>query len=158
MQMAIIEFSRNVCKLKGANSEEADPKTKYPVIHIMEDQKIYLEKRQYGGTIRLGSWPAVIDKKSKLYDLYKTPKVMERHRHRYEFNNEYRRGLEKCGLKVSATSPDGKLVEAIEIPTHPFFVGTQYHPELQSRPLTPHPLFLGFLEAARKNKLKMSKN
>ncbi len=150
MQMAVIEYARNVCHLKSANSEEVDPKTKYPVIHVMEDQKKYLEKHQYGGTIRLGQWPAVINKKSKLFDLYKQDKVMERHRHRYEFNNKYRKILEKFGLKVSATSPDGKLVEAIELSDHPFFIGTQYHPELQSRPLTPHPLFVGFLEACLK--------
>ena len=150
MQMAVAEFARNVCKMKGANSEEADPKTKYPVIHLMKDQEKYLAKHQYGGTIRLGAWPAVIDKKSHLYNMYKTDKISERHRHRYEFNNEYKEKLEKAGLKVSATSPDGKLVEAIEIPDHPFFIATQYHPELQSRPLTPHPLFIGFLEACAK--------
>ena len=148
MQIAVIEFARNVCNLKNANSEEVNPKTEYPVIHIMPDQKKYLAKHQYGGTIRLGQWPAVINKKTKLFDLYKSEKVLERHRHRYEFNNKYKNILEKAGLKISATSPDGKLVEAIELPNHPFFIGTQYHPELQSRPLTPHPLFLGFLEAA----------
>ena len=150
MQMAVVEFARNVCQMKGANSIEANPKTKYPVISIMEDQKKYLEKHQYGGTIRLGQWPAVISRKTKLYELYEKDSVLERHRHRYEFNNKYKKALEKCGLVVSATSPDGKLVEAIEIPNHPFFIGTQYHPELQSRPLTPHPIFLGFLEACLK--------
>ena len=150
MQMAVVEFARNVCQMKGANSIEANPKTKYPVISIMEDQKKYLEKHQYGGTIRLGQWPAVISRKTKLYELYEKESVLERHRHRYEFNNKYKKALEKCGLVVSATSPDGKLVEAIEIPNHPFFIGTQYHPELQSRPLTPHPIFLGFLEACLK--------
>lgn len=150
MQMAVIEFARNVAGLKGANSEEVDPKTKYSVIALMKDQEKYLAKHQYGGTIRLGAWPAVIDKKSLLFKLYGTDKVSERHRHRYEFNNNFKEKLEKAGLKVSATSPDGKLVEAIELPNHPFFVGTQYHPELQSRPLTPHPIFLGFLEACLK--------
>src|SRR3989344_376501 len=150
MQMAVVEFARNVCQMKGANSIEANPKTKYPVISIMEDQKKYLEKHQYVGTIRLGQWPAVISRKTKLYELYEKESVLERHRHRYEFNNKYKKALEKCGLVVSATSPDGKLVEAIEIPNHPFFIGTQYHPELQSRPLTPHPIFLGFLEACLK--------
>ncbi len=150
MQMAVIEFARNVCHLKNANSEEVDPKTKYPVIHVMKNQKKYLEKRQYGGTIRLGQWPAVLNKKSKLFDIYKQEKVLERHRHRYELNNKYKKLLEKNGLKIAATSPDGKLVEAIEIFDHPFFIATQYHPELQSRPLTPHPLFIGFLEACLK--------
>ncbi len=147
MQMAVIEFARDVCGLKGANSSEVDPKTKYPVIHLMPDQEKYLARHQYGGTIRLGQWPAVIEKKSKLFSLYHQAKILERHRHRYEFNNKYRRVLESKGLLVSAVSPDGKLVEAIEIPGHPFFIGTQYHPELQSRPLTPHPLFVGFLKA-----------
>lgn len=157
MQMAVIEFARNVCGIKGANSEEVDPKTKYPVIHVMPDQKQYLEKHQYGGTIRLGSWPTKISKNSKLYELYKLETVMERHRHRYEVNNKYREALEKKGLKISGVSPDGKLVEAIELPNHPFFVGTQYHPELQSRPLTPHPLFVGFLKACLKNESQNKK-
>jgi len=147
MQMAVIEFARNICHLKNANSEEVDPKTKYPVIHIMPDQKKYLEKHQYGGTIRLGSWQAKINKNSNLYKIYGANTVSERHRHRYEFNNKYRKILEKAGLKISATSLDGKLVEAIELSDHPFFIGTQYHPELQSRPLTPHPIFIEFLKA-----------
>lgn len=147
MQMAVIEFARNVAKLKGANSQEVDPKTKYPVIHLMKDQKKYLAKHQFGGTIRLGQWPTKISKNSKLHECYQCDSVMERHRHRYEFNGKYRRILEKNGLKISGLSPDGKLVEAIELLNHPFFVGTQYHPELQSRPLSPHPLFLGFLQA-----------
>lgn len=147
MQMAVIEYARNVAKLKGANSEEVDPKTKYPIIHLMKDQQKYLAKQQYGGTIRLGQWPTVINKNSKLFDLYRKEKVMERHRHRYEFNHKYRKLLEKKGLVIAGVSPDGRLVEAIELPNHPFFIGTQYHPELQSRPLSPHPLFLGFIEA-----------
>lgn len=150
MQMAVIEFARNVCGMAGANSTEVDPETKFPVIHIMPDQEKYLAKRQYGGTIRLGQWPAVLDKSSRVYKIYKEERVMERHRHRYEFNNKYKKVLESRGLKVAAVSPDGKLVEAIEFPDHPFFVGTQYHPELQSRPLSPHPLFLSFLEACLK--------
>ncbi len=150
MQMAVIEFARNVCGLTGANSTEVDEKTKYPVIHLMKDQEKYLKKHQYGGTIRLGQWPAQIDKNSKLFKIYEKENVLERHRHRYEFNNKYRKILEKKGLKIAAVSPDGKLVEAIELADHPFFVGTQYHPELQSRPLSPHPLFLGFLEACLK--------
>lgn len=164
MQMAVIEFARNVCGMKGANSQEVDQKTKFPVIHVMPDQKKYLAKRQYGGTIRLGQWPTKIkNEKGKLRDLYEKYKefakeyikdlvVMERHRHRYEVNNKFRKRLEKAGMRFSGVSPDGKLVEAIELPDHPFFVGTQFHPELQSRPLTPHPLFLGFMESVIKQR------
>jgi len=164
MQMATIEFARNVVGLKGANSTEADPKTLYPVIHVMPDQKKYLEKKQYGGTIRLGAWPCLIKKGTKLDEAYKKygqvenapwyqdrkgkvskSVIYERHRHRYEFNNKYKKDLEKAGFIISGTSPDGKLVEAIELKDHPFFVGTQYHPEYISRPLTPHPLFVSYL-------------
>ena len=165
MQMATIEFARNVLNLKKANTTEADPKTPHPVIHIMPDQKEYLSKRQYGGTIRLGAWPCVVKKGSKLEEAYlkyglqskDRPKngkilVFERHRHRYEFNNKYRAKYEKNGFIFSGTSPDGKLVEAIEITNHPFFLGTQFHPEYISRPLTPHPLFISFLEAVIKLK------
>lgn len=170
MQMAVIEYARNVAGLEGANSEEADTKTKYPVVHIMPDQKKYLEAHQYGGTIRLGSWPCIVKKGTLLEKAYsdygKEPNkiqnsndkftnnnvVNERHRHRYEFNNEYREVLEKAGMVISGTSPDGKLVEAVELPreTHPFFVGTQFHPEYKSRPMSPHPLFIAFLEAGAK--------
>jgi CTP synthase len=163
MQMAVIEFSRNVLGLKGANSEEVDSKARHPVVHIMPDQKKYLEKHQYGGTIRLGSWPCVIRKDTKLEEAYskklfkKKEKiknepvslammVYERHRHRYEVNNDYRERLEKAGMKISGTSPDGKLVEAIELLNHPFFVATQFHPEYKSRPLDPHPIFADFVE------------
>ena len=158
MQLATVEFARNVAKLKGAHSTEADPDTKHPVIHIMPDQKKYLQKHQYGGTIRLGSWPCVLKKGTLLHQAYKSymPSaishmlVHERHRHRYEFNNKYRAKLAKLGLIISGTSPDGKLVEAIELKPqlHPFFVGTQFHPEYQSRPLSPHPLFTSLLQAA----------
>jgi len=147
MQMAVIEFARNVAHLKGANSTEADAKTSHPVIHVMPDQAEYLAKKQYGGTIRLGSWPSVLSKGSKIkaaYEKYSSDKISpwlkgndlkskatiyERHRHRYEFNNNYREQLEKAGLIISGLSPDGQLVEAIELPDHPFFVGTQFHPE-----------------------------
>lgn len=154
MQMAVIEFARNMCGLKDANSSEINPKTKYPVVHVMEDQKKYLEAKQYGGTIRLGGWPCVITDGSLLNQIYKTHNVLERHRHRYEVNNEFKDVLAKKGLIFSGMSPDGKLVEAIELPKslHPFFVGTQFHPEYQSRPLSPHPIFVSFLEAALKTK------
>jgi len=162
MQMAVIEFARNVLKLEGANSEEVDSKTKYPVIHIMPDQKEYLEQKNYGGTIRLGAWPCKLKKGSLLERAYlekgfedikgkMNPKiVMERHRHRYEVNEEYKKELENAGMIISGTSPDGTLGEAVELSTkvHPFFVGTQFHPEYKSRPLSPHPLFRAFIEAA----------
>lgn len=158
MQMACIEFGRNVCKLKGANSKEIDRKTKHPVITIMAGQEKYLKKRQYGGTIRLGYWPCKVFKKSKLGSYYSRYKglpsgnvVMERHRHRYEFNKKYKKMFEEKGMVFSGMSPDKKLVEAIELLDHPFFVGTQFHPEFVSRPLAPHPVFLGFVESCLKN-------
>lgn len=147
MQMAVIEYARNVLNLKNANTEEADPNTKYPVIHTMDYQKELIKNKQYGGTIRLGSWPCKIKKKTKLYKIYKQENINERHRHRYEFNNKYRDDFENNGLTISGTSPDGKLVEAIEITNHKFFVGTQFHPEYKSRPLTPHPIFVEFLKS-----------
>jgi CTP synthase len=173
MQMACIEFARDVLKLDLANSTEADPETKYPVVHVMPEQAEYIAKKQYGGTIRLGSWPCQLKPGTLLKKIYEkygsekdapwhqnnglnvapagTPNVIyERHRHRYEFNNDYREQFEKAGLVISGTSPDGKLVEAIEIKDHPFFVGTQFHPEYISRPLTPHPIFMAFMNAASK--------
>ena len=165
MQMAVIEYARHVLNLTGANSEEVDPKTPHPVIHIMPNQKEYLEKQNYGGTIRLGAWPCVLKKGSILEESYKndtnfekeqTDKgiiVYERHRHRYEVNDIYKAKLEEAGLIISGTSPDGKLAEAIELPRkiHPFFVGTQFHPEYKSRPLRPHPLFKAFMRSVKDN-------
>ena len=151
MQLATVEFARNVARLETANSTEINPTTPHPVIHIMPDQAKYLQAHQYGGTIRLGSWPCKIKPGTILAQAYSPHKIIhERHRHRYEFNNRYRARLEKLGLIISGTSPDGKLVEAIELDPklHPFFVGTQFHPEYQSRPLSPHPLFLALLTAA----------
>ncbi len=148
MQMAVIEFARNVLSLKNANSIEIDSETKYPVIHIMPNQKEYLNKKQYGGTIRLGSWPCILKKGSKLANIYNDKNMInERHRHRYEFNNIYRERFEKAGMVFSGTSPDGKLIEAIELKNHKFFIGTQFHPEYISRPLTPHPIFVSFLSS-----------
>jgi CTP synthase len=158
MQMAVIEYARNVLGIKGANSEEVELKTKDPVIHLMEDQKSNIENGTYGGTIRLGAWPCKVKEGSRLEEQYKNygnelfdslPVVQERHRHRYEFNNEYRDRFEKAGLVLSGKSPDDMLVEAIELPkkVHPFFIGTQYHPELKTRFLAPHPLFMGFVKA-----------
>jgi len=150
MQMAVIEFARNVLGFTGANSTEVNPKTKYPVIHIMPDQKKYLEKHQYGGTIRLGAWPCKVLPETKLHMAYGKWQISERHRHRYEFNNKYRQIFKKRGMKISGVSPDGKLVEAVEISDHPFFVGSQFHPEYKSRPLFPHPLFFEFIKAVIK--------
>ena len=161
MQMAVVEYARNVCGLIGANSEEVDPETSHPVIHIMPDQKEYLAKKQYGGTIRLGAWPAILTKGTVIEEAYQNlggviinNSISERHRHRYEVNNEYRQILEAKGLIVGAASPDSKLVEAIELPRsiHPFFVGTQFHPEYKSRPLSPHPLFVAFVKACLRNR------
>jgi CTP synthase len=152
MQMAVVEFARNVLKLKKANSEEVDGKAKYKVVHVMPDQKKYLELHQYGGTIRLGAWPCKVKKNSILKKIYGVDEVMERHRHRYEVNNVFRKDLEKAGMIIAGTSPDLKLVEAIELPksVHPFFVGTQFHPEYKSRPLSPHPIFKSYIEACIK--------
>lgn len=156
MQMAVIEFARDVLGFKDANSEEVNPKTKYPVIHIMPGQKELIAKKQYGGTIRLGGWPCKIIAGTHLAAAYakfrKKGTVSERHRHRYEFNNEYREQYEKAGLRVAGTSPDGKIVEAVEITKHPFFIGTQFHPEYISRPLDPHPLFVEFVKVCGKLK------
>ena len=170
MQMAVIEFARNVLKLTKANSTEVDKETPHPVIHVMPDQAKYLAQHQYGGTIRLGAYPCQLKKESQLASAYlahgkdksspwhqdrqisnfkfQIPDLVhERHRHRYEFNNDYKERFEKAGMVFSGLSPDGKLIEAIELPNHPFFVGTQFHPEYISRPLTPHPIFLAFLKA-----------
>jgi len=152
MQLATIEFARTVCGLKGAHTTEIDPKTKFPVIHIMPDQAEKLAKNQYGNTMRLGAYPCVLDKTSMSYKLYGTNRISERHRHRYEFNNDFRARLIKKGLLLAGLSPDKKLVEIIEVPGHPFFIGSQFHPELKSRPLHPHPLFVGLVGAAIKLK------
>ncbi len=148
MQMAVVEIARDVAKLDGANSIEVSSETKFPVIHLMPEQKEYLKKGQYGGTIRLGNWPCKIKKGTLLEKIYGQEMVEERHRHRYEVNNDYREALEKAGIVISGTSPDGKLVEAIELKGHPFFVGTQFHPEYKSRPLDPHPIFVEFIRAS----------
>ena len=148
MQMAVIEYARNKAGLKDANSLEVNPKTKHPVIYIMPEQEKYLKEKRYGGTIRLGAYPCVLKKGTLSAEFYNAKRVNERHRHRYEVNPSYRERLEKAGLVISGTSPDNRLVEIIELKNHPFFIGTQFHPEYKSRPLNPHPLFLGFVRAA----------
>ena len=152
MQLATIEFARNVCGIKDADTTEINPDTKNPIIHLMPEQLKHLARKLYGATMRLGAYPAVLAKDSLVAKAYGTRKISERHRHRYEFNNDYRARLEKKGLRFSGTSPDGQLVEIIELPSHPFFVGTQFHPEFKSRPLQPHPLFLEFVRAAIKRR------
>jgi CTP synthase len=147
MQLATVEFARNVAGLKNSNSTEIDKKTDNPVIHIMPEQEKLLVGKEYGGTMRLGSFPCRIKENTIARKSYGEETIHERHRHRYEFNNTYREKLEKAGLIISGTSLNGKLVEMVELPDHPFFVGTQFHPEFKSRPLNPHPLYLSFIEA-----------
>lgn len=148
MQCAVSEFARNVANLPGAGSSEWYPGTKHPVVDLMPDQKDV----DMGGTMRLGSYPCKIsDQDTLLYRSYKEELIEERHRHRYEFNNSYREALMNAGMRFSGLSPDGRLVEAIELTNHPWFVGVQYHPEFKSRPNNPHPLFRDFVEAAINN-------
>ena len=151
MQMAVIEFARHVAGLKGANSTEMDEHTPYPVISLMESQKQITHK---GGTMRLGAWACELTKGSKIYEAYGKELISERHRHRYEFNSDYRETLEKAGLQFTGVNPDTGLVEVVELPTHPWFVGVQYHPEYKSTVANPHPLFIAFVKAALNNKLK----
>ena len=145
MQLSVIEYARNVLGLKDSNSIEIDENTKNPVIHIMEEQKDIIKK---GGTMRLGAYPCKIKPGSLANKLYQKEEIQERHRHRFEYNNEYRQRLEESGLKVSGTSPDNLLVEMVEIPSHPYFIAGQFHPELKSRPNKPAPLFVGLVKAA----------
>src|SRR5690606_36639178 len=139
MQLASVEFARNVAGLAGAHTIEVKKRPAHPIIHIMPEQEKKLLKLEYGGTMRLGAFPAKLKRGSVVAESYGQGSVSERHRHRYEFNNEYREILEDAGLVIAGTSPDGKLVEIVELPktVHPFFVGTQFHPEFTSRPLAP---------------------
>ncbi len=145
MQMAVIEYSRNVLGIKDANSLEMDANTSNPVINLMEAQKNITDK---GGTMRLGSWRCDLLDGSKVREIYGTKSIDERHRHRYEYNDVYRDQLESSGMKATGINPETGLVEIIEIPTHPWFVGVQYHPEYKSTVANPHPLFIGFVKAA----------
>jgi len=156
MQMAVIEFARHVAKLSDANSAEVDSKTKNPVIHIMPGQAELIKEKGYGGTIRLGGWPCLLKPNThlaKAYEKFTNKKIVsERHRHRYEFNNDYREMFENLGLTIAGTSPDSQIVEAIEITNHPFFIGVQFHPEYISHPLSPHPLFVEFVRVCKNKK------
>jgi len=148
MQMAVVEFARDVAGLAGAHSSELDPRTAYPVIDLMPDQVDVTDK---GGTMRLGSWPCELVEGSRAAAAYGRQHIDERHRHRYEFNNDYREKLTAAGLSLAGLSPDGRLVEIVELPGHPWFVGVQFHPELKSRPNKAHPLFREFIAAAKIN-------
>lgn len=154
MQIAIIEFARNVLGLKGANSAEIDPETPYPVIDILPEQK---DVTDMGGTMRLGQYPCSLNPESKAYTLYGSSMIYERHRHRYEVNNDYRTDLLNGGMIFAGTSPDNHIVEMVEIPGHPWFVAGQFHPEFKSRPNKPHPLFRGFVTASLKHKNSKNK-
>jgi CTP synthase len=152
LQCAVIEFARNVCGLSGANSTEFDEGTRHPVIALMDEQRRVVQK---GGTMRLGAYPCFLKPGTKIAEIYGTHLVYERHRHRYEVNPRYHEILERHGMVLGGISPDGKLVEAIELSDHPFFVATQFHPEFKSRPNRPHPLFASFIAASLKQKAKV---
>lgn len=151
MQMAVIEFSRNVLGWKDANSAELEQETSHPVIDIMEEQKGVTEK---GGSMRLGLYPCRLQEGSRSRSLYQDEIIYERHRHRYEFNNRFAQQIQEAGMTLAGISPNGKLIEIVEIEDHPWFVGVQFHPEFKSRPNHPHPLFLGFIKASLENKEK----
>jgi CTP synthase len=160
MQLLTIEFARNVCNLKGANTTEIDRSTKYPVIDVMPEQKINIKKKDFGATMRLGAYPCALVRGTVAHKAYKTSTftqevqkngditISERHRHRYELNNEYRKALEDKGMVMSGVNPDRDLVEIVELPKYKFYLGTQFHPEFKSRPLRPHPLLAAFVKAA----------
>ena len=145
MQMAVVEYARNVCGLTGASSTEIDENTKHPIVHLMPDQRGVTDK---GATMRLGAYPCTLSAGSHAKRIYGSESISERHRHRWEVNNEYRDILQTKGLVLSGVSPDGRLVEVVELTDHPFFVASQFHPEFNSRPLAPHPLFAAFVTAA----------
>ena len=152
MQLAVVEFARNVCGLKRANSTEFNPETKYPVIGVMPEQKVLLREKRYGGTMRLGAYQCQIKPKTTSFRAYGSSFIAERHRHRYELNNEFREVLEQKGMVMAGICPEKDLVEIIELKNHPFFLGTQFHPEYKSRPLRPHPLFREFIRTCLKKR------
>ena len=148
MQILTIEFARNVANMKNANTQEIDPKTPYPVIHLMKDQKDKVKTSELGGTMRLGSYKCKIKKNTLAYESYQQDEISERHRHRYEFNNKYRDRLEKLGLVISGINKERDLVEIVEVKNHPFFLGVQFHPEFKTRLEKPHPLFKKLIKIA----------
>ena len=154
MQLAVIEYSRTVAGFKDAHTTEVNKNTNHPVIDIMEDQKNKLKDGKLGGTMRLGAYSAILKPKTLAYEAYKTTRISERHRHRFEVNPDYVEKLEKAGMIFSGKSPDGRLCEIAELPknVHPFFLSTQFHPEFKARPLSPHPLFTAFIKAIIKKK------
>jgi CTP synthase len=149
LQLAVVEYARHKANLKDANSLELDPNPPHPVVHLMESQEQVQEK---GATMRLGAYPCILKENSRSYTAYGQKEICERHRHRYEVNNDYRSRLEEAGLHLSGLSPDGQLVEMIEISEHPYFVACQFHPEFKSKPMAPHPLFTAFIDAALTHK------
>ena len=151
MQIATIEFARNVAGLQGANSTEFDEKSSHPVIDFLPEQRGITDK---GATMRLGAYPCVLAAGTRAEAAYGAREISERHRHRYEVNNDYRERLVAAGLVISGASPDNRLVEMIELPNHPYFVGCQFHPEFKSRPQVPHPLFRSFIEAAMRLRIE----
>lgn len=152
MQLATIEFARNVAGIKDANTTEVNSKTKNPIFDLMPEQKVLMQEQRYGGSMRLGAYDCKLIKGTKAFNAYKEENISERHRHRFEFNNNFKDALTQKGLVVSGVNPERDLVEIIELRDHPFFVGTQFHPEFKSRPLKPHPLFREFINSAIKNK------
>jgi len=152
MQLAVVEYAQNVCNIKNANTVEVDKNTAHPVIDFIPEQVEIIQDSRYGATMRLGAYPAILKKGSVVQRLYGASKVSERHRHRYEVNPSYVKRIEKCGLVFSGRSPDGILMEFMELPDHPYFVATQAHPEFKSRPMKPSPLFDGLIKAAKKQK------
>jgi CTP synthase len=160
MHMMVIEFARHIAGLAGANSTEMDPDTPYPVIYLMNEWYDYrtkqIERRnldsEKGGTMRLGAYPCHLADASKAYQAYKQSDIMERHRHRYEFNNQFRETFAEKGMIYAGMSPNGELVEIVELGDHPWFLGCQFHPEFKSRPMDPHPLFADFIQASLKYK------
>jgi CTP synthase len=150
MQLACIEYARTVLGLKGGHTMEVNEKTKHPIIIVNPFQEKNIRENRYGGTMRLGAYDADLKKGSAVQKAYGKMNISERHRHRYEFNNDYLKEMDSAGLRVVGTNPESKLVEIVELEGHPFFVGTQFHPELKSRPMDPHPLFREFISAANR--------
>jgi CTP synthase len=165
MQIAVIEFARHVAGMEAANSSEFDANTPHPVIYLMrewfDERSQSVQRRDdlsdKGATMRLGAYSCQIEEKSLAYEAYQQTEISERHRHRYEFNNEFMDQLKENGMVISGTSPSGELVEIVELNDHPWFLGCQFHPEFKSRPMTPHPLFRDFIKASLKNSQNRNK-